>query len=215
LQNLVIFAFSGHNGGEGATIAPARQLEIEHITVRLVSAAHGVSRLRSRYGDSLKILMAIVAAVLLIACDNLANFLLARAIAWQREVASRLALGSSRGRIIRQSLLEALLLSLSGGVFGLALAFAATRTLIAFVAQGTANTPLDARPDCAVLFTLAVPVMAGLLFGLAPPLHGSRSSAMPTLGIAQPNRERQRQYFSASIASRWVIRANSDTEKRS
>jgi predicted permease len=170
------------SAGEGASIAPARQQEIERITVRLVSAAHGVSRLRSRYGDSLKILMAIVAVVLLIACANLANFLLARAIARQREVATRLALGSSRGRIIRQSLLEALLLSLSGGVFGLVLAFAATRTLIAFVAQGTANTPLDARPDSAVLlFTLAASVLAGLLFGLVPALHGSSSSAMPAL----------------------------------
>ena len=171
--------------GEGASIVPARQQEIERITVRLVSAAHGVSRLRSRYGDSLKILMAIVAVVLLIACANLANFLLARAIARQREVATRLALGSSRARIIRQSLLEALLLSLSGGVFGLALAFAATRALIAFVAQGTANTPLDARPDSTVLwFTLGVSVLAGLLFGLAPALHGSSSSAMPTLSAS-------------------------------
>ena len=171
--------------GEGTTIKPARQQEIERISVRLVSAAHGVSQLRSQYGDSLKILMAIVAVVLLIACANLANFLLARAIARQREVATRLALGSSRARIIRQSLMEALLLSLSGGAFGLAIAFAATRTLIAFVAQGTANTPLDARPDRAILlFTLVVSVMAGLLFGLAPALHGSRSSAMPTLNAS-------------------------------
>jgi predicted permease len=171
--------------GEGASVVPARQQEIERITVALVSAPHGVSRLRSRYGDSLKILMAIVAVVLLIACANLANFLLARAIARQREVATRLALGSSRARIIRQSLLEALLLSLSGGAFGLALAFAATRTLIAFVAQGTANTPLEARPDSAILlFTLGVSVLAGLLFGLAPALHVSRSSAMPTLNAS-------------------------------
>ena len=171
--------------GEGASITPARQQEIERISVRLVSAAHGVSRLRSRYGDSLKILMAIVAVVLLIACANLANFLLARAIARHREVATRLALGSSRGRIIRQSLLEALLLSLSGGVFGLALAFVATRALIAFVAEGTANTPLDARPDGAILlFTLAVSVLAGLLFGLAPALHLSRSSATPALNAS-------------------------------
>jgi len=171
--------------GEGITIAPARQQEIQRITVPLVSAAHGVSQLRSRYEDSLKILMAIVAVVLLIACANLANFLLARAIVRQREVATRLALGSSRARIIRQSLMEALLLSLSGGAFGLALAFAGTRTLIAFVAQGAANTPLDARPDSAILlFTLAVSVLAGLLFGLAPALHLSRSSAMPTLNAS-------------------------------
>ena len=168
--------------GEGASITPARQQEIERTSVRLVSAAHGVSRLRSRYGDSLEILMAIVAVVLLIACANLANFLLARAIARQREVATRLALGSSRGRIIRQSLQEALLLSLSGGVFGLAFAFAATRALISFVAEGTANAPLNAQPDGAVLlFTLGVSVLAGLLFGLAPALHLSRSSAMPAL----------------------------------
>ena len=179
--------------GEGTTITPARQQEIERINVPLVSAAHGVSRLRSRYGDSLKILMAIVAVVLLIACANLANFLLARAIARQREVATRLALGSSRARIIRQSLMEALLLSLSGGVFGLALAFAATRTLIAFVAQGTSNTPLDARPDSAILlFTLAVSVLAGLLFGLAPTLHVSRSAAMPTLNASTRTAASQR-----------------------
>ncbi len=191
------------HAGEGASIAPARQQEIERITVRLVSAAHGVSRLRSRYGDSLKILMAIVAVVLLIACANLANFLLARAIAQQREVATRLALGSSRGRIVRQSLLEALLLSLSGGMFGLALAFAATRALIAFVAQGTANTPLDARPDSAVLlFTLAVSVLAGLLFGLAPALHGSRSSAMPAL-----NANTRTAASSGGRTSRWWPKA--------
>jgi predicted permease len=189
--------------GEGPTIAPARQQEIERISVPLVSAAHGVSQIRSRYGDSLEILMAIVAVVLLIACANLANFLLARAIARQREVATRLALGSSRARIIRQSLLEALLLSLSGGVFGLALAFAATRTLIAFVAQGTANTPLDAWPDSAILlFTLAVSVLAGLLFGLAPALHLSRSSAMPAL-----NASTRTAMSSGGRTSRWWPKA--------
>lgn len=189
--------------GEGTTITPARQQEIERITVHLVSAAHGVSQLRSRYGDSLKILMAIVAVVLLIACANLANFLLARAIARQREVATRLALGSSRARIIRQSLMEALLLSLSGGAFGLSLAFAATRTLIAFVAQGTTGTPLDARPDSAILlFTLSVSVLAGLLFGLAPALHLSRTSAMPTL-----NAGARTATGSGGRTSRWLPKA--------
>ncbi len=170
------------HAGEGTSIAPARQQEIERITVRLASAAHGVSRLRSQYGDSLTILMAIVAVVLLIACANLANFLLARAIARQRETATRLALGSSRGRIIRQSLLEALLLSLSGGLLGLGLAFTATRALIAFVARGATYVPLDASPDSAILlFTLGVSIFAGLLFGLAPALHVARASAMPAM----------------------------------
>jgi predicted permease len=168
--------------GEGHTIAAGRQQEIERITVRLVAGAHGVSRLRSQYGDSLTILMAIVAVVLLIACANLANFLLARAIARQRETATRLALGSSHGRIIRQSMLESLLLSLSGGLLGLGLAFIATRTLIAFVARGATYVPLDASPDSAILlFTLGVSIFAGLLFGLAPALHVARASAMPAM----------------------------------
>ena len=168
--------------GEGHAIAAARQQEIERITVRLVSGAHGVSRLRSQYGDSLTILMAIVAVVLLIACANLANFLLARAIARQRETITRLALGSSHGRIIRQRMLEALLLSLSGGLLGLGLAFTATRALIAFVAQGATYVPLDASPDSAILlFTLGVSIFAGLLFGLAPALHVARASAMPAM----------------------------------
>jgi predicted permease len=168
--------------GEGHAIPAARQQEIERITVRLVSSAHGVSRLRSQYGDSLTILMAIVAVVLLIACANLANFLLARAIARQRETVTRLALGSSHGRIIRQRMLEALLLSLSGGLLGLGLAFTATRALIAFVAQGATHVPLDPSPDSAILlFTLGVSIFAGLLFGLAPALHVARASAMPAM----------------------------------
>lgn len=125
---------------------------------------------------------AIVAVVLLIACANLANFLLARAFARERETATRLALGSSRGRIIRQSLLEALLLTLSGGLLGLGLAFTATRALIAFVARGATYVPLDASPDSAILlFTLGVSIFAGLLFGLAPALHVARASAMPAM----------------------------------
>jgi len=168
--------------GEGHSIPAARQQEIERITVRLVSGAHGVSRLRSQYGDSLTILMAIVAVVLLIACANLANFLLARTIARQRETITRLALGSSHGRIIRQSMLEALLLSLSGGLLGLGLAFTVTRALIAFVARGATYVPLDASPDSAILwFTLGVSIFAGLLFGLAPALHVARALAMPAM----------------------------------
>jgi ABC-type antimicrobial peptide transport system permease subunit len=103
--------------------------------------------------------MAIVAVVLLIACANLANFLLARAVARQREIATRLALGSSRTRIVRHSVLEALLLSMCGGLLGLVVALVVTRALIAFVAWGALSTPLDPRPDGAVLlFTFGVSI---------------------------------------------------------
>src|SRR6185437_4785560 len=120
--------------------------------------------------------------VLLIACANLANFLLARAATRQREIATRLALGSSRHRIVRQSLIEALALSMLGGVIGLAIAFAATRALIAFVSQGSSYTMLSPTPDAAVLlFTLAASLFTGLLFGLAPAIVSARTGAAGSL----------------------------------
>jgi len=167
---------------EGTSISPARQQEIDRITVPLLSAANGVSSVRSQYGDSLRILMAVVALVLLIACANLANFLLARAATRQREIATRLALGSSRARIVRQSLIETLLLSLSGGFFGLLIAFAATRALITFFSQGNAYIAMNPTPDLPVLlFTLAVSLITGLLFGLAPALTAAHTEAGTTL----------------------------------
>jgi predicted permease len=173
---------AGIRASEGTSISPARQQEIDRTTVPLLSAANGVSSFRSQYGDSLRILMAVVALVLLIACANLANFLLARAATRQREIATRLALGSSRARIVRQCLIETLLLSLSGGLFGLLIAFAATRALIAFFSQGNPYIAMDATPDLAVLlFTLAVSLITGLLFGLAPALTAARTGAATTL----------------------------------
>jgi predicted permease len=173
---------NGVRAGEGSAISPARQQEINRISIPLLSASGGISFFRSQFGDSLKILMAVVALVLLIACANLANFLLARAATRKREIATRLALGSSRGRIVRQSLIETLLLSLTGGFLGLAIAFGATRALIAFVSQGTANVAMNARPDGIVLlFTLGVSLATGLLFGLAPALAAARTGAGGTL----------------------------------
>ena len=167
---------------EGANLTPARQQEINRISVPLLSAARGVSSIRSQYGNSLQILMAVVALVLLIACANLANFLLARAAARQREISTRLALGSSRARIVRQSLIETLLLSLAGGLLGLGIAFGATRALIVFVSHGNANIAMSSRPDMRVLlFTLAVSLLTGLLFGLAPALSAARIGAANTL----------------------------------
>jgi predicted permease len=120
--------------------------------------------------------------VLLIACANLANFLLARAATRQREIATRLALGSSRSRIARQSLIETLLLSVGGGLLGLAIAFAVTRVLIAFVSQGSAWIAVSPAPNPGVLlFTLGVSVITGILFGLAPAIAAARTAAHDSL----------------------------------
>ena len=168
--------------GEGSAPTPDRQKEIERATIPLVGAAHGVSQLGNQFGSSLMVLMIVVAVVLLMACANLANFLLARAATRQREIATRLALGSSRGRIIRQSLIETLLLSLLGGALGLGVAFAATRTLIAFVSQRATYTDLSPMPDVSILlFTLGVSLITGLLFGLGPALTAARTGATESL----------------------------------
>src|SRR6202044_89249 len=106
-----------------------------------------VSPLRRNFEGPLLILMSVVILVLLVACANLANFLLAKAAAREREILTRLALGSTPTRIVRQILTEALLLSTAGGVCGVVLAWAATRALIDFVAAGAAYTSLDPRPD--------------------------------------------------------------------
>ena len=138
--------------------------------------------IRSEYGETLKILMAVVALVLLIACTNLANFLLARAARRRHETTTRLALGSSRMRIVRQSLVEALLLSMMGGLLGLGVAFAAARALIDFVSQGGPDIAMRPSPDLKVLsFTLAVSLLTGVLFGLAPAVSAARTGARGTL----------------------------------
>src|ERR1017187_9746768 len=126
--------------------------------------------------------MIVVALVLLIACANLANFLLARAATRRHEILTRLALGSSRMRIVRQGLIETFLLSIVGGLMGLAVAFAATRALIAFVSQGDAYIAMSPAPNLGVLlFTLAISLATGILFGLAPSISAARIGVHGTL----------------------------------
>jgi putative ABC transport system permease protein len=133
-------------------------------------AVTGISSLRGRYAQGLMILLAMVGVVLLIACANLANLLLARADARRREVAVRLALGAGRARLLRQFLTESLLLAAFGALLGVALAQWGNRALIGFL-----NLFLDLSPDLRVLgFTTALAIVTSLLFGLAPALLATR-----------------------------------------
>ena len=170
---------------EGAQVTEARRKEIAQYSIQLLPGGAGISGLRDQYAAPLAVLMGIVAIVLLIACANLANFLLAKAAAREREFSTRLALGSSRARIVRQVLTETLLLAFIGGALGLVLAFWGTGVLIKFIVGASSHTALAATPDLRVLgFTSAICVLTGLLFGLAPALRVSRTNVSSALSAS-------------------------------
>lgn len=139
-------------------------------------AGNGVSWLRQTYDTSLWLLLAITALVLLIACANLGNLMLARASTREREMAVRLALGASRWRLIRQLLSEGLLLAAGGAVLGIALAEIFSRSLIRFLAAEGDTIRLDLSLDWRVLaFTGLIGIATCLVFGLVPALRSSRA----------------------------------------
>jgi predicted permease len=142
----------------------------------------GYSPLRNDFSTALVVLMCMVGLVLLIACANVANLLIARGFARQREIAVRLSLGASRGRLVRQLLVESVVLSLAGGVAGLAIAFFLTRALIAFIPQETTPLLITPTPDLRILaFTLGLTLLTGIVFGLMPALRASRPDPWTTL----------------------------------
>jgi predicted permease len=151
--------------------------------IDLWPGSQGRAQLRKELSTPLWVLMATTGMVLLIACANIANLLLARATGRQKEIAVRLAMGATRGRIVAQLLIETLSLSALGGILGLALAFWADKALMAIYLPSDANgLNISTAPDFRILlFTLAVTVVTGIVFGLAPALQATRPDVGKTL----------------------------------
>jgi predicted permease len=150
--------------------------------LRVETAAMGYSGLRNDFSTALIVLMCMVGLVLLIACANVANLLIARGFMRQREIAVRLSLGSSRGRLIRQLLVESLVLSFAGGAVGVLLAVVMTQGLLALVPSEGQPLLISAEPDTRILaFALGLTFATGIVFGLLPALRASRPDPWTTL----------------------------------
>ena len=165
-----------------AKASPYSKQQFLKMWMDTLPGSKGHSQLRQQFSKPLLALMAIVALVLLIACSNLANLLIARASARQKEIAVRLALGAGRWRLIRQLLVESILLSFIGGAAGLALAVWMDRILISFQPPDIWGIALSVAPDAIILmFTLLISLLTGILFGLVPALQATRPVLATTL----------------------------------
>lgn len=181
-------------GPQGRSLDPGDQQALKKQKISIVAGGQGFSGMRAEFSHPLILLMGIVGLVLLIACVNVANLMLARASSRQREIAVRLAIGASHARLIRQVLTESLLLAFAGGLAGLLVARWGTASLLTLSVGARAAEGLSVRPDWHVLtFTGCVCLFTGILFGLAPALRSTKLAVAPTLKentAAQPGQGR-------------------------
>jgi predicted permease len=150
--------------------------------INVVPAGAGVAEMKEEYGRSLQILLAVCGLVLLIACANVANLLLARAVARRAQTAVRLAIGATRRQIIAQALTESVLLASGGGIAGILVAVAAARLLLTLAFRSTLFLPISPMPSLVVLaFAFGLALVTGVIFGAAPAWFATRTDPAEAL----------------------------------
>ncbi len=154
-------------------------------TLHLIPGGAGVAAMRDEYKDGLKLLLIAAGCVLLVACGNLANLMLARGLKDRAQISVRVAMGASRIRLVRKALVESVLLAVIGGVLGIAVAYAGTRLILylAFEIGGSNNyVPVSPLPSLPVLlFTLGISILTGIIFGTAPAWMTSHADPVEAL----------------------------------
>jgi len=154
-------------------------------TLHLTPGGAGVAAMRDQYQDGLRLLLVAAGCVLLVACGNLANLVLARGLKDRAQTSIRVALGASRHRLVRKALVESMMLAVIGGAIGVVVAYGGTRLILhlAFQTGGPNNyVPIDATPSWPVLlFTLAMSVLTGVIFGIAPAWMTSHADPVEAL----------------------------------
>jgi predicted permease len=171
-----------HDSGYPSNWMPDVIQGLQQQSISVVPAGGGVGIMREQYGRSLRILLGVCALVLLIACANVANLLLARAVARRGQTAVRLALGASRRRIVSEALIESAVLAVAGGVVGLAVAVGTARLLLALAFAGTTFLPIDTMPSPMVLaFAFGLALLTGIVFGAAPAFFATRTNPIDAL----------------------------------
>jgi len=153
-------------------------------TLHLIPGGAGVAAMRDQYKDGLNLLLVAAGCVLLVACGNLANLMLARGLKDRAQISVRVALGASRMRLVRKALVESVLLAVVGGALGIVVAYAGTRLILylAFEAAGPNYVPISPTPSWPVLlFTLGISILTGIIFGTAPAWMTSHADPVEAL----------------------------------
>ena len=170
------------DAGYPANFMPEIERRLPQQVITVVPAGAGIGVMKQQYGRSLRILLVVCAMVLLIACANVANLLLARAVAQRGQVAVRLALGAARRQIVMEALVESVVLALVGALAGLVVAIGAARLLLSLAFPGATTLPIDTAPSPLVLaFAAGLGLVTGVLFGAGPAWFATRTDPIEAL----------------------------------